>query len=508
MMGGLEVQAQSPSRGSNVKIEMAGLRSRLVWQRSSPKPGAVEGPVLYQLLFSAAGTSGTLAKFDTNPRHLTNSLITDDGSMVAVGGLSISSAGMITFANGQTFPGTGTVTSVDATAGITGGPITGSGTLSLDTAFTNNLYAQLAAANTFTTGTQLIQTGAAGTVGLAVKGASAQTANLEEWRNNADTAVASVSASGVFSGDGSGLANLSGSQLTDGGINRQQIALLKWYAAIQSASFTVGTQPVGVAFDGANIWVTSVAGVSKLRASDGACVGVCVFSLGNNPTGVAFDGANIWVANTNDNTVSKVRASDGSMLGPFIVGTGPKGVAFDGANIWVANFGSNNVSKLRASDGACVGTCTFAVGAGPFALAFDGANIWVVNQNSSNVSKLRASDGTVLGTFAVGGQPSGVAFDGANIWVTNAAGVSKLRASDGACVGTCLFAVGNNPYGVAFDGANIWVVNQNSNNVSKLRASDGAVLGTFAVGSFPRGVAFDGANIWVANFASGTVSKL
>jgi len=40
----------------------------------------------------------------------------------------------VTFAAGQTFPGTGTVTSVASGAGLTGGPITGSGTLSLASA--------------------------------------------------------------------------------------------------------------------------------------------------------------------------------------------------------------------------------------------------------------------------------------------------------------------------------------------------------------------------------------
>jgi len=48
-------------------------------------------------------------------------------------GLQIASNGLITFAAGQAFPGTGsgTVTSVGSGTGLTGGPITGSGTLSL-----------------------------------------------------------------------------------------------------------------------------------------------------------------------------------------------------------------------------------------------------------------------------------------------------------------------------------------------------------------------------------------
>ena len=68
--------------------------------------------------------------------------------------------------------------------------------------------------------------------------------------------------------------------------------------------------------------------------------------MGINPQGVAFDGANIWVTNSYNNSVTKLRAADGAILGTFNVGTGPTGVAFDGANIWVTNQDSNTVSKL------------------------------------------------------------------------------------------------------------------------------------------------------------------
>jgi hypothetical protein len=69
---------------------------------------------------------------------------------------------------------------------------------------------------------------------------------------------------------------------------------------------------------------------------------------GSQTAGVAFDGANIWVANENSNTVTKVRASDGACVGTctFAVGLLPVGVAFDGANIWVTNEASGSVSKL------------------------------------------------------------------------------------------------------------------------------------------------------------------
>ena len=77
--------------------------------------------------------------------------------------------------------------------------------------------------------------------------------------------------------------------------------------------------------------------------------------MANPPGGLAFDGANLWVT-TAGNTVTKLRGSDGASLGTFAVGVNPVGVAFDGANVWVADAGSNTVTKLRATDGAVQGT--------------------------------------------------------------------------------------------------------------------------------------------------------
>ena len=52
------------------------------------------------------------------------------------------------------------------------------------------------------------------------------------------------------------------------------------------------------------------------------------FPVGDGPSGLAFDGANIWVTETYDDTVTKLRASDGALLGTFPVGTEPGPVVF------------------------------------------------------------------------------------------------------------------------------------------------------------------------------------
>ena len=300
-----------------------------------------------------------------------------------------------------------------------------------------------------------------------------------------------------------------------GGIDLSLVATLRWDLLPRvHGDYPVGSEPVALAFDGANIWVANwdSNNVMKLRASDGINLGT--FAVGVRPNSLAFDGANIWVANWDSNNVMKLRASDGVNLGTFVVGTKPSALSFDGANIWVANQDSNNVMKLRASDGANLGT--FAAGATPVALAFDGANIWVANVISNNVMKLRASDGVNLGTFAVGTGPTALAFDGTNIWVAmvdwgdprNSIGsVMKLRLSDGVNLGTFATFPLSTGIALAFDGANVLVADFIGGIVIKLRAIDGFDLGTFATGSRLTALAFDGTNIWIASATGNSVLK-
>src|SRR4029078_3989188 len=87
-----------------------------------------------------------------------------------------------------------------------------------------------------------------------------------------------------------------------------------------------------------------------------ASIVVETFSAGRDPQHLISDGENIWVTNTEMDTVTKLRASDGAKVGVFDVGEGPGYLTFDGANVWISNFASGTVSKLRARDGSTPGT--------------------------------------------------------------------------------------------------------------------------------------------------------
>ena len=287
--------------------------------------------------------------------------------------------------------------------------------------------------------------------------------------------------------------------------NLRAIALLKWFPAY-SLTFYIGAQPRGIAFDGANMWITSPSAeltplpVNASLTSGGNVCGPPGFY------GAAFDGGNIWVTAPSQNSVYEIALGVNSycQISPSIAtGNGPAGIAFDGANIWVANTLDGTVTKLRASDGTNLGT--FPTGLNPAGMAFDGANIWVANQGANSVTELRASDGANLGSYPTGSAPAGIAFDGAHMWVAAGGGVVELRAADGANLG--FYPTGSGATGVAFDGVNIWVTNSGSNTVTVLRSSDGTNLGSYRTGNAPGGMAFDGANMWVLNAADGTVTK-
>jgi hypothetical protein len=76
----------------------------------------------------------------SSPSGKFNLLFASGTGTPAETGLSISSKGLFTFASGQTFPGVGTVTSITAGSGLSGGTITKSGTISIpSTGVTNSM---------------------------------------------------------------------------------------------------------------------------------------------------------------------------------------------------------------------------------------------------------------------------------------------------------------------------------------------------------------------------------
>ncbi|HKF41879.1 MAG TPA: hypothetical protein VKG01_02150 [Thermoanaerobaculia bacterium] len=269
---------------------------------------------------------------------------------------------------------------------------------------------------------------------------------------------------------------------------------------------TVGTLPVGVRSDGADLWVANLGDytVSRVRGSDGKLLetwigatkpfGVLVAmgrvfvtgqsspgnlyqidpsqpagsvttlasNLGNLPYGIAFDGARIWTAN---NSASVSIVTPGPTI-PWTVTTvtvGPTlvGALYDGSNIWVASGESQNVLLKLDAAGTVLQTVT--LGAGSFAFpAFDGSNIWVPNTVDGSVSVVRSATGAVLQTLTGNGldYPVAAAFDGQRVLVTTYlfyGQVSLFKAADLSPLGFFPTGTSTNPFGVCSDGVNFWI---------------------------------------------------
>src|SRR5215813_6983274 len=182
---------------------------------------------------------------------------------------------------------------------------------------------------------------------------------------------------------------LCGSALAQGGVtnstkNPAQIATLHWYEANLTANFPVASVggEGGLGFDGANIWATNGRGVvTKVRASDGAVLGVFSDSQVTDCHRTVYDGANLWIGCSNGITggiLDKIRASDGAVIGRSSGLGFIQSIAFDGASVWVTTIVSSftQLVKVRASDGAALGFFNID---GANGVVFDGANIWVTN---------------------------------------------------------------------------------------------------------------------------------
>jgi hypothetical protein len=113
--------------------------------------------------------------------------------------------------------------------------------------------------------------------------------------------------------------------------------------------------------------------------------GLGLTTVGTNPLAVESDGADLWVANTNSNTVSRVRASDGKLLETWTGAVGAYGVlAAKGLIFVTGNTSTGNLYGIDPTQPAdAVTTLTSAVGIAPKGIAFDGARVWTANDGGS-----------------------------------------------------------------------------------------------------------------------------
>ncbi len=185
--------------------------------------------------------------------------------------------GLVQFASGQQFPGAGTVTSVGSGAGLTGGPITTSGSLSIATGGVSNAML----ANPSLT----IVPGADLTGGGVVSLGGTTTLNLDT------TKVPQLSAANTFSGaqtinNAVTITTTSGTALTASSGTTGVYGTGATYGL--SAYSSAGSAVYGASDTGNGVWGNSGGGNGVYGSSD--VVGVYGYSNSDNGTGVMGNG--------------------------------------------------------------------------------------------------------------------------------------------------------------------------------------------------------------------------
>lgn len=206
----------------------------------------------------------------------------DPGAPVETG-LKLSNAGIFTFASGQTFPGAGTVTSVGSGAGLTGGPITTSGSLSIATAGVTNAMLQhpslTVAAGTDLTGGGSVSLGGTTTLNVDTSKvpqlASSNTFAATQHITGDIDVTGNVSAGSVVSGQ-QGIFNGSGTE----GV----------YGQTTGTVGVLGVSNVNRSVEGDDYAVGGLSVFGDELASSGNTLGVLGQTF--SPTAISVEGAN------------------------------------------------------------------------------------------------------------------------------------------------------------------------------------------------------------------------
>ena len=149
----------------------------------------------------------------------------------------------------------------------------------------------------------------------------------------------------------------------------------------------LGSRIYALAFDGNSMWATAVDSNQVIKLSS-SCAPT-YYSVAGGPVGIVFDGTNLWTANQTGNSISRINLS-GTVTGTYALGYTPWWIAYDGANVWTTDPAVGKVNKMSTSSPYTLSsyqTCGSA-SSHPLGLAFDGAHMWVGCQGNNALGKM------------------------------------------------------------------------------------------------------------------------
>jgi hypothetical protein len=226
--------------------------------------------------------------------------------------------------------------------------------------------ALLGQANTFTTGTQKVQSGGVATKALVVQAAASQSANLTEWQDSTGTALASVGPAGSLTVSAASIGSLAG--------------VLKATAGAVSGSATTSDLPEGSNLYFTNSRASAAAPVQSVFGRTGAVV----LQSSDVTTALGFsDFARTGVANTFTIGTQTIQTGAAGTKGLVV-----QGVASQSANLteWQNSSGTVLMS-VRGSDGALVAKAGQNILSYPFNGGWLFANaLYIQSGNPSEIS--------------------------------------------------------------------------------------------------------------------------
>jgi YVTN family beta-propeller protein len=293
-------------------------------------------------------------------------------------------------------------------------------------------------------------------------------------------------------------------------LTNEQLAMMRWdQDPGRPGILQTGGSPLGLAFDGADIWVANGSGNTVQRISRSGKAVVATIPVGAEPSYLAFDGTDMWVTNRASNTVSRISRTSNTVIATVALpaGSSPLGIAFVNGFMWVVNNGTSTLSRIDRSSNTVTGTISAGLGnlSSPRLLAVEGENVWVTSPGNNTVAKFEPFFGSLVRTESVpvAGVSAGIAYDGWRIWVATA-GASGLVAIDAATSGVVASYPTVRGSALVYDGRDVWSI---GGGVWRVEPFFGSVDGFEDLFSSDGAGVFDGTNIWISAPTAGAVGS-
>jgi hypothetical protein len=202
--------------------------------------------------------------------------------------------------------------------------------------------------------------------------------------------------------------------------------------------------------NGPDAWVTTNNGVFYRISPTRQAVG---FSSLFEPELLAFDAAEVWVSS--HDTVNHIDNQTGAVLSFIKVGYPMQDIAFDAQhNLWALLYSG---SVVKFAPDASLPSAIISVGANTtynrYQIGSDGSTLWV--SSPSGITRINPVTNAIVGNYPTEG--TRFAFDGHNMWLLVPGGFARLN---NAGVPIDLFHfLGGDGFDIVFDGANIQAIN-------------------------------------------------